>query len=248
MDRLTGLALWLADNAGQELAPFHEGFCRELIGRAIPLSRSSLGLELLHPEQSGQQSVWSNEMHATIRPAYHGVELTSDYLLSPARIVDETNRPFRRCLDAPAADMPLLEELRLNGATDYAIFPLPFQDRTRSAFLSFATAEPAGFSDADLEALAAACRLFSPYAERRALRRIAVDLLDTYVGRHAGERVFQGSILRGEVETISCAILMCDMRGFTVLSNRMDRSAMIDILNRSFEAIEAPVEARVARS
>jgi adenylate cyclase len=71
-----------------------------------------------------------------------------------------------------------------------------------------------------------------------------VDLLDTYVGRHAGERVFQGSILRGEVETISCAILMCDMRGFTAMSNRLERSAMIEILNRSFEAIEAPVEAQ----
>ena len=49
--------------------------------------------------------------------------------------------------------MPLLEEMRLAGATDYVMFPLPFLDRERSASLSFATTAPDGFSDAEIDAL-----------------------------------------------------------------------------------------------
>ena len=76
-----------------------------------------------------------------------------------------------------------------------------------------------GFSDAEIDRLEMAARLISPYAERHALRRIAVDLLDTYVGHHAGERIFQGQVQRGAVERIDAAILMADLRGFTSLSN-----------------------------
>ena len=88
-------------------------------------------------------------------------------------------------------NLPLLDELRESGATDYLIFPLPFLDRTRSAYLSFATKAAAGFTDDDIEVLESAGRLLSPYAERIALRRMAIDLLDTYVGHHAGERIFR---------------------------------------------------------
>ena len=64
--------------------------------------------------------------------------------------------------------------------------------------------------------LEGAGRLLSPYAERIALRRMAIDLLDTYVGRHAGERIFNGQIRRGALDEIEAAILMSDLRGFTL--------------------------------
>ena len=38
------------------------------------------------------------------------------YTASPVRIVDETRKPFRRRLDEPISDMPLLEELRQDHA------------------------------------------------------------------------------------------------------------------------------------
>jgi len=217
MDHLDELALWLADHADKPITNLHEDFCRELVARGVPLWRSSLGVELLHPEQSGSQSIWTTEAPATLRPAYHGIEASSDYLRSPAKIVDDTGQMFRCRLDIPQPDLPLLEELRLNGATDYVIWPLPFLERTRTAFVSFASDASGGFSDDDMNLLGPAARLFSPYAERRALRRVAVDLLDTYVGHHAGERIYSGQIIRGTLDTIEAAILMSDLRNFTVL-------------------------------
>lgn len=237
MDRVNGLALWLADCAGEPLTVMHEGFCRELRARDIPLWRSSLGIEVLHPEQSGTQSIWTTETAATLTPAYHGVESSSDYQKSPAKIVDDTNAMFRLRLDAPSPELPLLEELRLNGATDYAIWPLPFLDRSRTAFLSFASTAPDGFSAADIEVLGDAARLFSPYAERRALRRVAIDLLDTYVGHYAGERIYSGQITRGALETIQAAILMCDLRGFTALSMSRRMLSVVELLNAWFDCI-----------
>jgi adenylate cyclase len=241
MKRVEGLAFWLAENSGLGLPALHEAFCRELLARGVPLWRSVLGREMLHPEQSGQQLIWTLETSKATH-AVHGVEYTSDYLLSPVRIIDETNRPFRRRLASPVPELPLLEEIRGLGGTDYAIWPLPFLDQTRSAFLSFATMSKSGFKDEDLEALRLAANLFSPYAERHSLRTIAIDLLDTYVGRHAGEQIFSGRISARCGRYDRSRILMCDMRGYTALSSRAARGEIIETLDAWFDRIEAAVE------
>lgn len=242
-ERLDGLASWLGRDAGLPLPELHGKFCEDLVERGFPLWRSSLGLELLHPEQSGVRLLWAATGETQITQAPQGVATTPDYLNSPVRIVDESLQPFRRRLTRPVPELPLLESLRLQGGADYVIFPLRFLDTTRSAYMSFATKRPDGFTDADLICLEDASRLISPYAERRALRRMAIDLLDTYVGHTAGERIFKGQIRRGAVETIEAAILMCDMRGFTALSNRAERQVVVELLDAWFERIEAAIEA-----
>src|SRR2546427_583474 len=80
--------------------------------------------------------------------------------------------------------------------------PLAFPDPGRIGHLPFATRQPGGFSERDLKRLEEATRLFSPYAERHVLTRIAVNLLDPYLGHRSGERVFSGAIERGAVENI----------------------------------------------
>lgn len=237
------LALWLADHADASLPDLHDGFSRDLLGLGLPLWRSSLGLELLHPEQSGIRSVWSADGPVSVTQAPRGVNTTPDYLNSPVRIIDQTGKPFRHRLDGELPDLPLLKELRDAGGTDYIIFPLPFLDRLRSAYLSFTARGPSGFSDSDIPLLEVSARLLSPYIERRALRRMAIDLLDTYVGHHAGERIFQGQILRGAVDTIEAAILMGDLRGFTVMSKSREQAVVIETLNAWFDTLSLAIEA-----
>ena len=72
-------------------------------------------------------------------------------------------------------------------------------------------------------------------AEIRALRRTATNLLNTYVGRQAGERILAGKIRRGFVEEIRAAIWLSDMRGFTALSERLPPQELVDLLNRYFD-------------
>ena len=98
----------------------------------------------------------------------------------------------------------LMPDLRHEGMTDYAALPMPF-GRELTNVLAVATADPAGFSDDDLERLARLARLLSPFVEIIALRRTMVGLLDTFVGPRIGERIFQGQVKRGDGDRIDAA-------------------------------------------
>jgi adenylate cyclase len=240
--KIDGLGLWLASAARErrDLGALFEAFCLELRRRGFVMNRSSLGLEGLDPEIGGMRYTWEDDAvrHTSVPRA--GVVQSASYVNSPMRIVDETDRPFRRRLEGEQT-MPLLEELRQAGAIDYAMFPMPFIDRTRSAVIAYSTPSPNGFSDEELRQLELATDLFSPYAERHVLRQIAVDLLDVYVGPHTGRRIIEGHVERGDVETIEAAIWLADLRGFT---RRSESSAIKDVLkglNAWLEAMVTPI-------
>ena len=239
------LAQWLIGNTvGPDGMPgFFQAFCEQLVEAGLPVWRATLGLETLHPEASGFQLIWKDGTLVRERRARAGVLTSPSYLSSPTYIVDETGRPFRRRLAVEGTgSMPLLEDLVAEGGTDYCMLPLPFLDTTRTAVTSFATRAPDGFSDDDMQALDEASRLFSPYAERALLRRIAIDLLAAYLGPAAGRRVYEGRVERGDVETLKAAIWFCDLRGFTALSEHLPRRDVIGLLNRWFDAVGGAVE------
>jgi adenylate cyclase len=244
MTRTKDITLWLANEAPHDTVKgLFAGFCPEIVRIGVPVWRASLGLEVLHPQVSGWQHVWTDES-LSVRASDRATAPTSEsYLNSPTRVVDETGRPFRRRLDASCPDMPLLEELRLAGASDYVMYPLPFLDQTRTAVISFATQQPQGFDSGSLEALELAARLLSPYLERHVLRRIAVDLLDTYVGPRTGQRIIEGRVDRGAVEMIEAAIWFADLRGFTLLSEQSPIPEVLANLNAWFGTIGEVVEA-----
>ena len=242
--RTAGLGHWLARQAPAHghLDALLQSFCRELTGRGLPLWRVTIGFEILHPETSGKMITWIDGV-VTVRRNDRANSLGQDYRNSPVKIVDETDRPFRRRLDRPSPDLPMLEELRADGATDYVIFPLPFLDKRRTAFMSFATRSPGGFGLSELAEMEMAAALISPYAERSVLRRIAIDLLETYVGRRTGKRIYGGHIERGKIETIGAAIFMADIRGFTTLSEGETQESVITVLDDWFECLADATEA-----
>jgi adenylate cyclase len=139
--------------------------------------------------------------------------------------------------------MPVLEELRDLGCTDYLMVPLPFLDTSRTAVASFATQQAGGFTAADLDELERAARLLSPYAERHVLRRIAIDLLDTYVGPRTGQRIIEGRVERGQMELIEAALWFADLRGFTKLSEEAPLDEVLGTLNAAFETMVEVIEA-----
>ncbi|MBO1903392.1 adenylate/guanylate cyclase domain-containing protein [Microvirga sp. 3-52] len=244
MDRIDGIARWLIDQAPHgNVKDLFAGFCREAVRAGWPVWRASLGLEVLHPEVSGWQHIWVDES-LSVRQSDRATAASSpSYLSSPTRIVDETSKPFRRRLDVPCPEMPLLEELRLSGATDYVMYPLPFLDQTRTAAMSFATQDAQGFDEATIDCLARAAKMLSPYLERHVLRRIAVDLLDTYVGPRTGQRIIEGRVDRGAMELIEAAIWFTDLRGFTRLSEHSPIPEVLADLNSWFGIIGDVVEA-----
>jgi adenylate cyclase len=213
------------------------GFCTRVAEWICPLWRSTLGLEVLNPELSGSQLIWRDGALTRTEIGRAGITLRPDYLKSPVYVVDMTNRPFRWRKPEPVPDMEILQQFQEFRLTDYLLIPLPFQDATRTSTLSFASTREGGFSDLDLERLQMAARLFSSVAERWVLRHIALDLLAHYLGRAPAERVYAGQIERGDVTRTAAAILICDLRGFTAMTDRAQHGEIVSLLNRWFEAI-----------
>ena len=255
------LAGWLAthglgetglDGNGQALnnigaLPFPElfaGYCTRVSEWICPLWRSTLGLEVLNPELSGSQLIWREGALTRSEVNRAGITTRVDYLKSAVYVVDTTNRPFRWHLPQRVPDMELIERFhRENGMTDYFVMPLPFQDATRTSTMSFASIRAGGFSDLDFERLQMAARIFSPVAERWVLRHIALDLLAHYLGRGPAERVYAGQIERGDLTRIEAAILVCDLRGFTTMTDRAQHGEIVSLLNRWFEAVGGAIAA-----
>jgi adenylate cyclase len=73
------------------------------------------------------------------------------------------------------------------------------------------------------------------------LRRSEENLLDTYIGPIAGRRILAGHIRRGDVETIEAALILCDMRDFTGLADRLPETRVLELLNTYFDQIVPPI-------
>lgn len=220
------------------------GFCRKLVKQGLPVWRSNIGLETLHPEEIGFSLLWidGDLRDRGFNRQRPGLLTSSDYLNSPAKVVDDTNEPFRWRQGEDQQGMEIIANLVAEGATEYTMLPLAFQDTYRSASISFATKAAGGFGDAGYEALRYASILISPLCERIALRRVALDALTVYLGATAAQRAYAGQIERGDVRTLKAAILIADLRGFTLLSDRLERRAMVALLDRWFAVMGEAIE------
>jgi adenylate cyclase len=184
----------------------------------------------------GRAFYWEVDKGMRVAEASYAFLETEEYLSSPVVAVYKVRQPIRRRLGDPdcVLDFPVLQEPKNAGATDYVAFPLFFTEGTIHV-ATWSTKEPGGFTPqqyADLEAVMAP---LTRVAEIRALRRTASNLLNTYVGRQAGERILAGKIRRGFVEEIRAVIWLSDMRGFTALSERLPPQDLVDLLNRYFD-------------
>src|SRR5205085_96432 len=133
-----------------------------------------------------------------------------------------------------AAEFDVLSELRGEGATDYLASPLFFTDGSIQV-ATWATRSSEGFSDEEIAGIESIVAPLARVAEIRALRRTAGNLLETYVGNQAGERILAGQIRRGHTESIHAAIWLSDMRGFTRFADLAPPDALISLLNRYFD-------------
>lgn len=220
--------------------------CERLRAEGLPLDRATLHLRTLHPQFGGATLRWT--------PGAEGAVFTSvsrdvwqrpAYLQSPLRPLYEGEVDgIRARLDLPlpegAETFDIYDELRQQGIVDYVVLPMQFVSGTRHA-CTWATRQPGGFSTAELQVIADLLPILGMATEIRLNRRITKNILEAYIGRRSGERILAGEISRGSGETVSAAIWHCDLRGFTMLSERWPRDDVIASLNAYFDTMAAPV-------
>ncbi len=228
---------WLMTDARKRAdhRDFIEAFAQALLAAGVDVARVTTGVPILHPQIFSFSGLWQAESGTTERLFRATPETLAVMANSPIRIAYDGGGPYRCDLTEPAKadEFPILAELRSDGLTDYIVYPVPFADGSHKA-LSFATRRRGGFSGDELALFEAMIPAVGFNLEVQALRRTARTLLDTYVGQQSGGRVLEGQIRRGTGETISAVIWLCDLRGFTTLSETLPRDALIDLLNCYF--------------
>ncbi|HEX4409695.1 MAG TPA: adenylate/guanylate cyclase domain-containing protein [Xanthobacteraceae bacterium] len=229
---------WLIDGARSQ--PLAQGVLTELYERltdaGLPLSRVMVFVRTLHPEVIGRRFVWTPDKGTVVSEGSFELLERDSFRNSPMSEVSRTGQPVRRRLADPhcAMDYSILPDLRQEGVTDYLVSPLIFTEG-EIHFVSWATQQPGGFTEPQLTIIEALVAPLARVAEVRAMRRVAANLLATYIGENSSGRVLAGQIRRGFTEEIHAAVWLSDMRGFTALADRLPPQQLVDLLNRYFD-------------
>jgi adenylate cyclase len=221
--------------------PLFSGLCERIAAAGVPLDRASLHLRSLHARYRGVSRIWVPGEPIDERYLDHGIEKTATYLESPVRAVAEERHRFDWHLE-PREPLPygVLEELREQGYTHYVIAPVLYTSGVANA-LSWATRQPGGFSESDLELLDRILPAYGTIVELKAVRRFVSNMLSTYVGREPTRLILDGQVRRGDLRTIDAALMLVDLRDFTLMSDQLNPRAVIRVLNEYFDCLFPPV-------
>jgi adenylate cyclase len=212
----------------------------QLVLAGIPLYRLAYFQLTLHPEFAGKGYFWRRGKGVEVGIRAHGDNQDAEYRDNPLPIVFEQQKTVRVRLQQVEPQAPILTQLKDEGATDYVALPLIFSNGHVDA-LSVVSDHRDGFSMGDLDRMFLLQFAFTRIVETHSLRDTAVNLLNAYVGRAAGERILAGEVKRGDGQTIEAVIWYCDLRGFTRASDSLPRDTIIALLNDYFDAMGAIV-------
>ena len=219
--------------------------CRRLVDEGVPVARATLHIRTLHPQWLGARMLWKTGMsEAELRTFDYGIEDKSQYINSPISDINNGASEARRRLDTivdAETEHALYKELRAEGYTDYVAWPIDHTLGKRQV-VSFASDRPGGFDEGHLAYLRDLLPALALVSEIRIKNRLARTLLETYVGPHASEQILAGATTRGSGTTVGAAILICDLRDFTAISDAWPRDDVIDLLNNYFDAMCDPIE------
>jgi adenylate cyclase len=214
--------------------------CLRIQRSGIPLKRSTMHVLIQHPQWLGAKILWADGMReAEISRVDHEVRERSEYIGSPANEIHDGSTEVRENLERDPAlgrRHAIYDEMRAAGLTDYVAWPL-YHTLGKRHIVTFATDRPGGFDEAHIAGLQRLLPVLALVSEIRIKNRLARTLLETYVGSHAGELILAGATRRGSGTTVRAAILICDLRDFTAISDNWPRDDVIDLLNGYFDAM-----------
>lgn len=241
-----GIVDWLTNGTRDQrfIDNIFAEMCIRLQQAGIPLKRSTLHVRIQHPQWLGARFMWSDGMReAEIGRVDFDVMGRPEYIGSPANEMFDGATEVREKLEQDAAlgrKHALYDEMRAKGLTDYVAWPL-YHTLGKRHLITFATDRPGGFDDAHIAALKKVLPVLALVSEIRIKNRLARTLLETYVGSHAGELILAGATRRGTGTTVHAAIMICDLRDFTKISDNWPRDDVIDLLNDYFDAMSDPI-------
>lgn len=254
--QLDDLAVWLTDAGlkGRSEVELVGEVCTRLIRNGVPILRSFVGLDTLHPVYEGRAVVWrrgDNDLKLTEYGRSDSAERSDAWLRSPFYYMIEKQEFFlrRRITAESEREFSIFPELRQAGATDYVAIGASFGENRRIAIMegvmsSWSTDSRDGFRDEQIAALRRIVPALALAMKTAALTHIAETLVQTYLGRDAGQRVLRGQIARGIADRIETVLWFSDLRGYTKISDTAAPDQIIPLLNDYAEAVIAAIHAQ----
>ena len=256
--RSADLSSWLVESGllGMRLTELLETYCSKLVDLGVPLFRVHVTMTAVHPNYGGIGFNWRMDGNAEHREYAHRAEAPEDWQLSPFQyMLTENEYVYREKISRDReSKFPLLNDMRLEGATDYlaqaVLFqewdedrPITNEDHVDGALVSWMAHGADGFSDRDLALIQSTFPTLALAIKSSSHRKMAEDLLGVYLGKDAGKRVLSGEIERGSTRWIDAVICYFDFEGFTALSQQLQGEALITMLNTYFDPVVACIEA-----
>ena len=182
----------------------------------------------------------------------HGVSLdvqaTDVWRRSPFYAMLQTGDALlRRRLNADGKDeFSMLSDWLAAGLTDYVAIINRFAAQNvigemDAVYSSWGTRTPEGFDDGHIATLERIVPYLALAIKSVALARMTRTLMETYLGRDAGQRVLSGRIVRGLAERIDAVVWFSDLRGFTRITDAAPEQ-VISLLNDYADVIVSAID------
>jgi adenylate cyclase len=131
------------------------------------------------------------------------------------------------------------------GMTDYVAIISRFAPEgvigeMDGVYSSWATGARGGFSDGQIAKLKLIVPSLALAIKSVSLARMTRTLMETYLGRDAGQRVLSGRIVRGIAERIDAVVWFSDLRGFTRITDTAPEH-VIPLLNDYSDVIVSAI-------
>jgi len=258
------LSAWLtqAGLAGAPESDIVSGFCERCVAAGLPLARANVFIDTLHPVHEGRLIRWGHGPAEAPLVEYgrtspnglaasgsdpRDVEAAERWRRSPFYNMLQTGASLlrRRLNPATKDEFSWLSDLLAAGMTDYvAIISRFAAERVMGemdcVYSSWATRVPEGFNNGEIAALQRIAPYLALAIKSVSLARMTGTLMETYLGRDAGQRVLGGRIVRGIAERIDAVIWFSDLRGFTRITDT-EPEQVIPLLNEYFDAIVSAI-------
>jgi adenylate cyclase len=258
------LSAWLtqAGLAGTPETEIISVFCDRCVAAGIPLARAHVAIDTLHPVHEGSLFRWGyspNEasVHEYGRTSLEGVDAPGPVSLDAQATEVWRRSPFnnmlqtgasllRRRLNAETKDeFSMLADWLAAGMTDYVAITTRLAaegviGEMDAVYSSWGTTAAEGFKDDQIAKLKYVVPYLALAIKSVSLARMTRTLMETYLGRDAGQRVLSGRIVRGIAERIDAVVWFSDLRGFTRITDTTPEQA-IPLLNDYSDVIVSAI-------
>jgi adenylate cyclase len=218
--------------------------CAHLLDMGVPIERVAISISTLHAEHDAVGRIWTKD--AGVKESVYVSPGPEDpiFLQSPYYAAMTSGEWVELWLpETPDDRFGIVPDLKAEGYTHYICAPINFANGM-TAWATFATRAPVGYTSSDLAVLASILPPFAALLELRVAWATLRNVLRIYVGDEPRQAILRGNVKRGQVSTIRSAILFADMRDSTQHTIELGAVGAVELFNDFFDCLVPPIEAR----